>query len=324
MRREQQSPSPSQHLSQMLVGQVAKHSHFATGQGAIERRAKLSTAPTRHPGDQQRVATAQGRRQPRECLQCHTKVLARLQRAHADQVATGLQVKFGQRRIQVLGSTRMKALGMPKRSHYHALGGQAVMPAHFVGDIRRIGEHKARLCHTGINTSMYLRQALTRLGLWITQVGQVMQGHHHRPIESQWPKARLVVQVRTLAFGAAIETPLLQPPPRLVGARHLTRQGTPARVARQCGSRQLLTPAPAVEAGQFQVGLLLPQRLRQRCHVLADAGARSLQNAGVKCNPHGPPPVPSEHSCARANAARRAPFPSATDWHHASRSSATR
>ena len=74
------------------------------------------------------------RRQALISAQSQLQVLARLQRADAQQVTTRLQTQALQRRNQLRSGARMKALRAAQRCYDHPLGGYTVMPTDFIAN----------------------------------------------------------------------------------------------------------------------------------------------------------------------------------------------
>jgi hypothetical protein len=205
----------------------------------------------------------------------------------------------------------MKALGITQRGHLEALARHAVMPLQLVGNELRVGEDYPRPFQRGLDAPGDFGQAICRLRLRIVDMGQVVQGHQHRAGEIQRPQTGLVVQVHCRMPQPPLETTLLEQAPNTVGTRHLLGPGDPAAVAGQRRWRQLPTPTPAMKELQLQRGIGVERR-DQLDQVLADAGARRLEDASVKGNPHRPLPCSEchEYRAGFASPAAQPPPPS--------------
>ncbi|MNS36701.1 hypothetical protein D3C72_688960 [compost metagenome] len=186
----------------------------------------------------------------------------------------------------------------------------------FFSNVLRVGKNQACLSHAVGHAPFDFSQARRWLRFGIVQVSQVMQGDDGRAVERQRPQTRFVVEVDGLR-AALIEAFLLQPPSGLIGPRNLPQQWRQSGITGHGRFRQHSTPAPAMKQRQFNIRFTR-QGVRQFGNVVADAGARRLEDAGVKGNAH----VASLVRAARPRDCAGCVRPIA-HWLHASRSSAS-
>lgn len=249
---------------------------------------------------------AQGQRQ----------VLARFEGSYAEEIPARHQALRAQGLAQGLPVPRTEPRGMAEGRHHEALARQAEIRLRLVGDRLRVGQDQPRLFHPARQPAFYFAQAGGGLRRRIMQVGQVVQGHQHRPVEVQRPETGLMVEIDRRP--TAIETPLLQPASCPVGSGQVAQPGRQTRIAGQRRRRQVAAPAPAMEQGKLEVRVRL-QRAQQLDQVMSDAGPRRLENPRVNRNPHVLPRHASGPCRGRAGSAR-----SVADSLRASRSSAIR
>src|SRR5690554_3245803 len=180
----------------------------------------------------------------------------------------------------------MKAWRRSQGSDLQFVCGEAVVLYGFLRDEPGVDQDAAGSLEACWKPSLDFPEAITRLGFWVMNMGQVMQRHDRRAVKLQRPQRGLMVQFGFQAPSALVEAKLHEGASRRIGTgQNRLDESAYSAVPATRGLGECIGPAQSIEQTEFDFWKLL-QRLRQLQRVFTHAGPRCLEYAGIKGDPH--------------------------------------